>query len=86
MSIAVDAERVYWADYGVGGNDGAVMTVPIGGGTVTTLATGQTGPNCLVVDDDSVYWTDYGDGLLTEGSIVSDGAVMKVAKPPVAVD
>ena len=86
MSIAVDSTAVYWTDYGAGNDDGAVMSVPIGGGKVTTLATAQNGANCIAVDGSSVYWTDYGDGLLSAGSIGNDGAVMKLAKPVRAVD
>jgi hypothetical protein len=49
------------------------MSVPIGGGTVSTLASGQSpngvGVDVIVVDAASVYWT------------TSDGTVKRVAKP-----
>ena len=57
---------MYWTSY----DDGAVMKVPLAGGTPTTLASGQDHPRNIAVDATSVYWTS--DGSAT---------VMKVAKP-----
>jgi hypothetical protein len=46
------------------------MKVPIGGGTLTTLASlGQDTPDGIAVDGTSVYWTNFG---------IPTGAVMKV--------
>ena len=61
--IAVDATSVYWTN----ATSGTVMKVPLGGGTPTTLASGQNGPIGIAVDATSVYWVDQ----------VSGGAVMK---------
>lgn len=49
--IALDARNVYWTDT----NGNAVLTMPLAGGTPTTLATGQ-GPDGLAVDGTSAYW------------------------------
>jgi hypothetical protein len=62
--MAVDADRVYFRIAG------QVNAVPIGGGTVTTLATSIRQDYCtdgLAVDGSYVYWSHHGD-------------VMKVAK------
>lgn len=60
----MDATSVYWTD----SSGGTVMKAPLGGGTPTTLAPGQVGPDGIAVDGTSVYWTNNDD----------PGAVMKV--------
>jgi hypothetical protein len=58
VSLAVDATNVYLS----GDANGALVTVPICGGTVTTLAT-RRGPG-IAVDANSVYWTNTNDGTV----------------------
>jgi hypothetical protein len=65
----VDATSIYWTNVADGGT---VMKVGLGGGTPTTLASGQGHPAGIAVDATSVYWTNSG----SLGS--SDGTVMKV--------
>ena len=55
-SIAVDTSYVYWTNGAFLYSGGAVMKVPIGGGTATTLAIAQDTPWGIAVDDSSVYW------------------------------
>lgn len=50
----MDGASVYWADY----NAGEVLSVPLAGGTPTTLVTGQQGPVAIAVDSTSVYWAN----------------------------
>jgi hypothetical protein len=45
------------------------------GGTLVTLASGQSGPEAIAVDSASVYWVNQG----TPGSLYNDGTVMKVS-------
>jgi hypothetical protein len=56
--IAIDSSRVYWTNYGsnFGSSDGAVMAVPIAGGTPTTLASGINAANGIGVDGTGVYF------------------------------
>jgi len=58
--IAVDGANVYWVDQSPGG---ALMKVPISGGSPTTLYTGGV-PSGVAVDDTSVYWTDSTNGTV----------------------
>jgi hypothetical protein len=55
-SLKVDGTNVYWID----GGDGAIDTVPIGGGSVTPLATGLGSPAALQVASGMVFWTEAG--------------------------
>jgi hypothetical protein len=49
-NLALDGTYVYWA------TGSSVVKVPIGGGTITTLAYQQDGSMAVAVDDDFVYW------------------------------
>ena len=53
-AIAVDGTHVYWTD----SVTGTVSMVPLGGGSPTTLAEGQTA-DAIAVDATSVYWTNF---------------------------
>src|ERR1700677_906378 len=56
--IATDGTNVYFTD-GIGD----VLSVPVGGGTIKTLATGQY-PVTFAVDSVNLYWTSQGDNVM----------------------
>lgn len=51
LSLTTAGGRVYWTT-----GDGKVQSVPVGGGPMTTHATGQTGPRSVIVDGGNLYW------------------------------
>jgi hypothetical protein len=71
IAIAVNPTtptNLYWVDYLAG----TVNQMPIGGGTIKTLATGRDHPIAIAVDATTVYWVDY-------GSQPGTGSVSKVS-------
>ena len=71
--VAVNSTSVYSTD-----GNGTIFGIPVNGGAIAILATGQT-PSSLAVDAANVYWTNYNNGQ-------PGGAVMKVSiagGPPV---
>ena len=58
---------VYWTDQVADG--GAIRSIPLDGGTPTTLAAGFNLPTGLAVDSTSVYWADLGDGTIMSVSL-----------------
>jgi hypothetical protein len=68
--IAVDATNVYWVDSG-GQSPGALMTLPIRGGTARALATGLAEPTGLAIDSTNAYIT-------TGFSSSSPGTILRV--------
>jgi hypothetical protein len=60
-SIATDGAYLYAAQ-----TTGAIVKMPIGSPTsVTTLATGQTGPANLALDSQNIYWSTSNGAILT---------------------
>jgi hypothetical protein len=69
QGIAADADRLYWANAGFCTGQpqkcsGLVLTVPLEGGSIQTLAEAQGAPESFAVDSTNVYWTDLQTGTL----------------------
>ena len=76
VRLVVDNNYVYWIDEGKQDeNSGAVKRVPIGGGSVDTIAANQGTPRGLVLDiDDSgnatnVFWVNLSGGTVMRASV-----------------
>jgi hypothetical protein len=79
ISLAVDAVNVYWT---AGTSDGRVMAVPIHGGSVVTVASGQSGAIGIAASGGSIYWTDdTSSGPTANGFVMTatGGAVATLA-------
>ena len=68
--ITADATHLYFTS----DEENTVARVPLAGGDVTVLATGQDNPTGIAVDDEAVYWTNRALG------VPGGGSIMKVAK------
>ena len=75
-TIALDKKNAYWVNLGHLGaqnfpalNSGSLMSAPIGGGKVTTIASAQAVPFSLILANGTLYWSDY--GLSGPGLIMS---------------
>ncbi len=64
IDVALDESgaNLYWTDDGAG----AVYSMPAGGGTVTTIASGIGGPQQLAIDMNNVYFTAFNAGSVYE--------------------
>jgi hypothetical protein len=72
--VALDADNVYWTDFGPStSSNQEIDKTPKAGGTVTTLAAMSTEPTGIAVDSSFIYWTTFGDHGVA-------GTVMKVSK------
>ncbi len=58
--IAVDSANVYWTN----NVTGRINKVSVNGGTITSIASGQSAPAFVAVDATWVYWTNPGDGTV----------------------
>jgi hypothetical protein len=74
--LAVDATHVYWTDLGPDAGAGALLSVPVDGGAVETLAASLGSPQRLAVDGEELFWIDFGadpGGAAGQGSILRIG-------------
>ena len=59
--ITADGSNVYWSD-----SSQKVYQMPIGGGTITTLASSQSTPYAIAIDTSNVYWVNQGNGTVEQ--------------------
>jgi hypothetical protein len=81
-SIRVDGSWVYWTDYGESPGAGAVLRVPVGGGSSTTLFVGEN-PSELAIGGGNVFFlADGGTAGLVVKVPVAGGNAATVAELP----
>jgi sugar lactone lactonase YvrE len=78
VSLVLDANNVYWTAQPYGNvADGGVLSVPLAGGTPTTLAYPQVTPLFVAVSATTVYWDNQEDGLI-ESVPIGGGTITTV--------
>ncbi len=76
LGIAVDSQSVYWVNGGdYGQANGTVTSVPLGGGAVVTLASGQDFPAYVAVDEAHAYWTNLRGGTVMQAGLHGESPV-----------
>lgn len=80
-AIALDTTNVYWANQPM--QAGAVVQLPIAGGTPTTVASAQGTLAAFAVEGSSIYWanSDADNTFILEGP-VGGGAATTLASEP----
>jgi hypothetical protein len=85
--IAADANNVYWTAFDMSTpTAGVVLQAPIGGGAVTTLASGRNSPIGIAVDAANVYWGDDALMKIPIGGGTATTLTSSVAPWSIAVD
>jgi hypothetical protein len=80
--LVTDTDTIYWTDV----EAGAILTMPIAGGAVTTLASSLGRPQHLAIDSSSVYTADYTGGGVYAIPIAGSGkAKLATAQYPTGV-
>ena len=60
--IAVDSTSAYWTDCG-GASTAGIISVPVGGGSAVTLASGTGQAFYIAIDASNVYWSSQSAGV-----------------------
>jgi hypothetical protein len=74
-TVVVFGQTVYWTN---SVSNGTVLSVPVGGGATTTVASHQSYPRGLAVDASGIYWTNPGSGTVMMAPLAG-GAPVTIA-------
>ncbi len=84
-ALASDGESVVWVTQGTSAaSAGAVRTVPLEGGAVAQISTGQSDPVAVALDATFVYWANFSSGGSIARAPVDGGetSVLAIAGAP----
>jgi hypothetical protein len=82
LDLTVDDQRVYWTDTGAG----TISSVPLSGGSVVTIASGQSKPLRVAVDATHAYWANNLGGAIMRAPKDGQGApevVVAITSPEI---
>ncbi len=80
VRLAIGGANLYWTEKATG----KVRAMPIGGGAITEVATGQRTPTEIAVDASAVYWANQGDGTAASSQVLKK-ALPLGADAPIAL-
>jgi hypothetical protein len=79
-NLAVTSTRVFWGNDN--GSAGSIMTVPIAGGTPTSVVSADS-PYFVVADATNVYWTSFVNATESQAPIAGAGAAVPLGSTSV---
>jgi hypothetical protein len=79
--VRTDGKNVYWSDIALGG----VYQSSIGGGAITTLASGLMDPTYIAIDSSHVYTADFHGGEVYEMTIGTSDSAKKIITTPTPI-
>ena len=80
FDVVVDKVNVYWTD-----QTGLLLSMPLAGGSVTTMFSGAMSPANLAVDSKNVYFTDWTGNAIYEVPIGGKGKVLVETHAPYGI-
>jgi len=72
--LAVSNGVLYWTQYDTGQS---IMSVPVTGGTPTTVVSNQDYPWAIAADANNIYWTNYDNDGAVSGGTTNAGQVLQ---------
>jgi hypothetical protein len=81
--VAATAGKLFWAEQGDGGMNGAVLSIPSAGGTPSVVVSGEIGPEQLAVDSDNVYFSnwDWGGNSVVQAPLSGSAPITLAVLP-----
>lgn len=80
LGLFIDAENVYWTQFGTG----EVMQAKLDGSSPVMLSTGEPSPVAVQATGGFVYWVSYADTGVARRAPIGGGEVMDLAPAPAA--
>jgi hypothetical protein len=77
VRLAIHGPNLYWTEKATG----KVRTMPIEGGAISDVATGQRSPTEIAVDANGVYWANQGDGTAASSQVLKKALPLADAAP-----
>jgi hypothetical protein len=81
VRLATDGKNIYWTEM----MTGKVRSVPVAGGAIAEVATGQLSPTQIAVDATGVYWVNQGDATAASSKVQKKALTAAAAVVPTSL-